>query len=863
MKNVEDIFPLTPMQKVMLLHAQSSTRGDVLFNQFCYEIRGALNVDAWRASWQCVVDRHPALRSCFVWEDLKQPLQIVRQRVSIPFELLDWRDEPAEQREAAIAALKRNDRLQPFDPRRAPLLRFKLARLAPDRYFFLWSSHHLLLDRWCLGTLYRDLSAAYTAACRGVPVAFPRMHPYRDYLHWIGRRDPAQAGQFWRSQLSGFATPTPLTRRGGRVGGEGSNTPVERVLPAPLSQALRDLARTQGVTVSILVQAALALATSQVAGRADVVFGSVVSGRPVDLPGVESIVGTFVGNVPVRVTIPRGRGVLDWLKDLQTAQARRTPYEYLSPADIQAWSELRDRTPVFDTLLVWLAAGEEPRIDGLRVAGVPGETATAYPLTLSVLEGAQHLTLRLDLQPGHEMREPGFDLLETLQRLLGRLSELTPTTRIEELGARVSDLDAVPAAARPAHGYRDHRSGRAANRDISAAGREPLTVEVLTEMLRAEWGVLLGTEPASADDDFFASGGTSLLAARLHARVETNLHQSVPLMTLFREPTLGSMVEALRARDWPLKAETVIAVRPQGERPPLFCVSSPDVNTLGYAQLARHLPDHQPLYVLQSPPDSDRIRRLDPDELPQVARTYVEAMKTVQPAGPYSLLGMCTGAQLAFEMARQLVGSGQQVAFVGIVDTYAFYTVSRLFHVKRLFNRYLYCRARLADLVQRPVREQLALLAAVARRRIPVPRPAEVPAPQTALAAERGTAAPAVAAGQEGTVAAARGDPWIDGVGWVRNRGRIDTYPGLLTVYRRRRQKYWRIREFSLGWSYFAEQVRVEPLSARQHSYILREPHVRVFAARLGDDLQSAQTAHVVEHRHRDDRHRPGRGAPS
>jgi hypothetical protein len=88
-KNVDDIYPLTPMQQIMLTHALAAPDSPVLSTQFCYRIRGPLDVDAFRESWNEVVRRHPALRTAFIWEGLEQPLQAVRSKVTVPFEVRD------------------------------------------------------------------------------------------------------------------------------------------------------------------------------------------------------------------------------------------------------------------------------------------------------------------------------------------------------------------------------------------------------------------------------------------------------------------------------------------------------------------------------------------------------------------------------------------------------------------------------------------------------------------------------------------------------------------------------------------------------------------------------------------------------
>jgi hypothetical protein len=731
-------------------------------------------------------------------------------------------------------------------------MRFKLVRLRSELHFFLWSSHHLLLDRWCLSTLYRDFSSAYASACNSEATALPKGRPFRNYISWIQQQSRGDAERFWRSRFSGFAAPTFVTRRLDEdLSAEDDSTPVSetRTLTSGLSDALREFARVNGITLSILAQGALALSISRATRRPDVMFGTVVSGRPSDLADVESIVGSFINNVPVPVHAPLQGALLDWLKALQAQQVGRSRYEYVSLADMQDWSDLPVGVPLFDTLLVWLSRSEPEASGGLTFEGLPGPTASAFPLTLSVSEEVEGLTLRMDLKPDHAMVEPDFDLLDTLQSILQSLIKAKPESTAVELGIQLPDMPVPAIDAEIGRTYRYRSDSEHATADTAdiAGGRESLSADALIDMLRAEWQVLLNRDAIGLDEDFFTIGGTSLLAARLHASVEINTRQSVPLMTFFQEPTIKQMAATLLARDWPLKANTVIPVKPRGVLPPLFCVASPDVNTLGYTQLARHLSDEQPVFVLQSPPDSDRVRRLDPDELPALATAYVKAMREVQPEGPYYLLGMCTGAHVSFEMANQLGSRGNQVAFLGIVNTWAFYTVSKLYYLAKVINRFKYYRARFADLAQQPAREQLATVKAVAQRRLKAFRLGRAPASLGATGVTGGSTPVASGGAADRGEETPSGDPWIDGVGWVGSPGDIDKFSGSLIVYRIRKQQFWRIRDAGLGWGRFADQIRVESLPGKVHDHILREPGVRLVAERLGAHLREAQKSSGID----------------
>ncbi len=301
MKNVAVVYPLSPMQEMMLLHSLSrGAAADVLFNQFCYRLSGELDAGAFRLAWERLLERHPVLRTCFLWEGLKQPLQVVRQQVSLPFEEHDWRARCPGEQQAALQALRADDRERGFDPARAPLMRVHLARLADREWLLIWSSHHLLLDRWCLADVFDDLFALYAGA-RGDPVPpLPAARGFRDYINWIRQQDPQAAVRFWRTTLSGYRDPVALASTD-----LACQHPAlaELELTPSMSKALRALARSRRLTTSTLFQGAWALLVNRLSGRQDVVFGAAVAGRPPQLSGVETIVGSFVNNLPVRVRL--------------------------------------------------------------------------------------------------------------------------------------------------------------------------------------------------------------------------------------------------------------------------------------------------------------------------------------------------------------------------------------------------------------------------------------------------------------------------------------------------------------------------------------------------------------------------------
>ncbi|HSF38965.1 MAG TPA: non-ribosomal peptide synthase/polyketide synthase [Thermoanaerobaculia bacterium] len=420
-RSIEDIYPLSPIQLGMLLHALREPGSEVYCEQVSCAFRGALDLAALQAAWRGVVSRHSILRTAFAWEGLVEPLQVVRREVELPFVHQLWRDVPPERREARFAAFLREDKQRGFDLAQAPLIRLTLIEIAPDDYRFVWTTHHIITDGWSTPVLVREMFALYAARRQGRAVDLAAVRPFRDYIAWLREQDPAADERFWRQELAGITGPTPLDVDCLAPAAEETRFGEERIrLSADVTTALAALTRRCGITLSTVVQGALALLLGRYSGRRDVVFGATVSGRPALLPGVESIVGPFINTLPVRVRIPaKGEDLASWLRGLQKHQAERQQHEH-SPS-VQLWSEVPLGLPLFEALLVVesqrqeVPSGRPEAAAGpIEIREVRSEVRTRYPLNLVVLPGGE-----LTLYVPYDAARFGAD---TIQRFLRHMA---------------------------------------------------------------------------------------------------------------------------------------------------------------------------------------------------------------------------------------------------------------------------------------------------------------------------------------------------------------------------------------------------------------------------------------------------------
>jgi len=400
----DNVYVLSPLQQGLLFHSLQAPDAGLYIEQTVLTLSGAVDTEALVRAVRYTAGRHGALRTTFHWKDLDKPLQVVRREVAVPVEVHDWTPwsgEPAEARRERLESFLAADRWRGFDLSTPPLFRVSIIRLDAAASLLVWTYHHILLDGWSGNILDGETLAAYAAILAGRTPDGPPVRQFGDYIHWLRGRDAGAAEAFWRSRMADFTVPTPLgiDRASAApviVGGHGQR---DLALSPAATAALRAFARRHQLTLNTLVQGAWALLLHAYSGEMDVVFGATVSGRPAEIPGVESIVGLFINSLPVRVRIPDeiGSGLVGWLREIQSAQMAAQPYEHASLADIQRWSGVPAGQPLFESLVVFEnvptdlhAMAPESTPDAPGAAMLVSQRSvllTHYPLVLKVMPG--------------------------------------------------------------------------------------------------------------------------------------------------------------------------------------------------------------------------------------------------------------------------------------------------------------------------------------------------------------------------------------------------------------------------------------------------------------------------------------------
>ncbi|MDR9754671.1 amino acid adenylation domain-containing protein [Pseudomonas sp. SZMC_28357] len=436
---IEDLYPLSPMQAGLLFHSLYESTAGAYVNQLSVEVRG-LDGERLGQAWQAVLDSHPILRSSFHFpQGVDAPVQLVHRHLPLPITRLDWRQR--DDQDAALAPLLERERQQ-LDPAQAPLMRVCLVRLDDERQQLIYTHHHLLLDGWSNSLLLSEVLQRY--AGHAVPASSGR---FADYIGWLQRQDAVADEAFWRAQLASLDNPTLLAQ--GLAHGDLQQASMtefadhRQTFDAATSEGFSEFARQQKVTLNTLVQGAWALLLQRYSGQRSVAFGATVAGRPVDVPGAESQLGLFINTLPVISSPDAVESVSQWLSRLQAQNLELREHEFTALSDIQRWAG-RAGEPLFDSLLVFenfpvAEALQQGAPTGLRFSIPQNHERTNFPLTLAATADGP-LSLHWSYQCSHFSAAAIARMSEHLAALLAAM--------VAAPQAALSELDLLTAAER-------------------------------------------------------------------------------------------------------------------------------------------------------------------------------------------------------------------------------------------------------------------------------------------------------------------------------------------------------------------------------------------------------------------------------
>ncbi|WP_338784618.1 amino acid adenylation domain-containing protein [Streptomyces sp. DG1A-41] len=426
---LRDILPLTPLQEGLYFHSVfDDDSAGAYVEQQLLTLNGEVDTDRLAAAATRLLTLYPNLAARFVALADGRVVSVLVSGVEAPFTTLD---RPGIN-DAEIRDLAERDRRAGFDLATGPLTRYTLIRSGPGRNVLVQTVHHIIADGWSVPPMLRALLAEYHAPGTVYPVG-----GFSDYVRRLAGRDADESDRVWREQLADLPGPSLVAE---------GHTPSDRFADTAVrpEHDIDAAARSAGVPLSVAVHSAWAVTLGGILHGRDVVFGSTVSGRDADVPGIEDMVGLFINTIPVRARWTGPTTARDLLASVREHQGAVMPHQHVSLARI---GRQADAGSLFDTLVVFDVATD---VDGLRrpgdtlvVTDLVNEGAPHYPLTL-VVERA------LDGRPRFNLIYDGELLRETTAQSILRTFTSTLTALLTRPDTLVDDL-ASEGDRRPAH----------------------------------------------------------------------------------------------------------------------------------------------------------------------------------------------------------------------------------------------------------------------------------------------------------------------------------------------------------------------------------------------------------------------------
>lgn len=408
--DIEDIYTLSPVQEGMLFHSLLQPGTGVYVQQLAFRMKGKADIELFQQAWQHVIQQHPILRTSFKWEGFEKPIQVVKSNSDVEFEILDWVNTQYHSSDTLKSKLRQlcmNQRKSTVDITKDKPMHFTFVKLNHDEFFFIWTYHHLLLDGWSMPTVLNQVSLTYTKLLQNQPLPTLTTTPFRTFIYWYRRQDHSIAQRFWQQLMDGYIHTTYLPTaehelsRTAISDNNMSHEELSEHLTSENLQRLKQLASSKRVTLNSLIQTAWIIFLHYISKKDDIVFGSVFSGRPASIKGIENMVGMFINTLPIRIKVNAEQKLHHLLQEAYAVQMNVKEFEHTSLVDIKKWAGIHTKGELFDTCVIYAnfpnvmsTDGTEQLIEGGEVSDISTFEQTNYPLTLSIVE---NVTLSLDV----------------------------------------------------------------------------------------------------------------------------------------------------------------------------------------------------------------------------------------------------------------------------------------------------------------------------------------------------------------------------------------------------------------------------------------------------------------------------------
>ena len=644
---------------------------------------GTISVPKLTRAIERLVERHDALRASF--DETGSVMRIAPSlRTKVPVTDISSLAS-AQERENRLRGMIAEESARVFSLPAGPLFRAQIVRLDADSAAVLLTGHHIICDGWSLDVLIHDLCAFYSEELSGAPAELRPTSSFAEYAREVVRRDQSaefdQARDYWHAKFAGgfhaLVLPSNRPRSARR---EYTARRLDGTVPSALVRKIRSLAAEQNASLFSVIVGALSILLARVSRQKRFVLPLPTAEQPVI--GKPDLVGHCVNLLPFLVEFHNGESVSAFLARVQRDLS--SGHEHTAFTLVSLLEELRCAAPASGvshvsaglTSVRTFTPGELPQ-SGFSVEYQANAKAfESFEWYLNAIEDGDVLHFHCHYDTGLFDEAAMEEWLAVLNAILTDMAEDPSREALALASLKRTDTRATSEVV-----YSLLSTQISADRGLVEVRTSPRKAldreerwsstrenESLCKTLQGLWSRVLNVRMAEPDDDFFALGGQSMIAAQLFALIKAELGLSAPLSVLYEAPTPRTLAAKLSREGYQKAWQSLVTINSSGNRPPLFLVHAAEGNVLLYRSLAAYLGEDQPVYGLQSA-GLDGRSEID-GRFENVACRYAREIRQVQPHGPYMLGGYCLGGTIAMEIARQLIEAGETVGLLAMFENF-------------------------------------------------------------------------------------------------------------------------------------------------------------------------------------------------
>ncbi|MEO7976390.1 amino acid adenylation domain-containing protein [Flavobacterium sp.] len=392
--NVSSIYELCPAQEGILFHSlylSSMEEEDNSTNHTQNSVEFSSQVDAeiFKKAWQMAIENHTILRTGFITDKVKIPIQFVNKKVEVPFVFFDYSQLQEEEANEKFEVYRIQDSRKSFCITNPPLMRITLVKFGEFKYKMIWTRHHILLDGWSNQILIREILTFYSQILNGITPAVQKEDLFEEHIKYLKSIDSYKEKTFWKNYLSGYEQSSliPFTSELlERNKGKGEYKKETLVFDKAYTEKIIDFSKSFQVTTNTVMQGVWAILLSKYTHLQDIIFGVTVSGRPAELDYDQKL-GLFINTLPLRCKFDQNENIISFFKRIQQENVAIRNFQHTALNTIKELNGIKEE--LFDSLWIFnnfpVAEQSSAESEELTIQDQTSLGNTNYLLTIHVV----------------------------------------------------------------------------------------------------------------------------------------------------------------------------------------------------------------------------------------------------------------------------------------------------------------------------------------------------------------------------------------------------------------------------------------------------------------------------------------------